>query len=56
MYMRMTFTGGCIIFRITRKFNILQHHYIGLGLGCFTSLSTIFQLYRGCQFYWCRPL
>jgi hypothetical protein len=27
---------------------------LGLGLWCLTSLSTIFQLYHGCQIYWWR--
>ena len=28
--------------------------FVGLPLWCLTPLLTIFQLYRGCQFYWWR--
>jgi hypothetical protein len=47
-----TSTEKTMHLRIAQKCGRVKHLFIGLWLWCLTSLSTIFQLYGGGQFYW----
>jgi hypothetical protein len=39
---------------VEKKYQFFLKVFYGLGLWCLMPLATIFQLYRGSQFYWWR--
>ena len=48
------FTSESRYFFFSTLLKILSYKELGVGIWCLTPLSTIFQLYRGGQFYWWR--
>ena len=51
---RGKYTNHYIIVADLNGFVKVCYNILGLGLWCLTPFLTIFQLYRGSQFYWWR--